>query len=249
MKLSVAIITFNEEANIERCLKSVDEVADEIIVVDSFSTDQTKEICKKFPVRFITHVFEGHIQQKNIALQMCSFENVLSLDADEALSPELIAEIKKIKRQNLPGAYCMNRMTNYCGKWIRHGAWYPDTKLRLVIQSQAVWTGINPHDELTLITPRKIKKLKGDILHFSFPTVEDHIAKSKKYSDIQSKALFEMGKRSNIFQIVFSPVFRFIRDYFFKAGFMDGSAGFRIAAMTSMTVFRKYFKLWKLSRS
>ena len=150
MKISATIITFNEERNIKKCIESLLEVADEVIVVDSFSTDDTERICKSFDkLKFYKHSFEGHIQQKNFAVSKTSYNFVLSLDADEQLSNDLINEINniKIKKVTIPSAYSMPRLNNYCGKWIRHCGWYPDRKIRLWDKRIGTWGGTNPHDE------------------------------------------------------------------------------------------------------
>ncbi|MDO9510686.1 MAG: glycosyltransferase family 2 protein [Bacteroidales bacterium] len=249
MKLSVAIITFNEEINIGRCLDSVLDIADEIVIIDSYSTDRTREICEKYPLRFILNPFDGHIEQKNFALSQCQFDYVLSLDADEEISLPLQNEIQQIKQKNLTGNYRMNRMTNYCGKWIKHGAWYPDCKLRLVNRHEALWQGINPHDELKISGIQGSSKLKGDILHYSFPTFSDHLQKAEKYSTIQAEAMFKLGKNAGILAIICKPVIRFIRDYIIRLGFMDAYAGYRIATVTSWTTRLKYMKLYDLSKS
>ena len=159
-KLSVVIITFNEERNIGRCIESVREVADEIVVVDSFSTDKTRAICEKHGVNFIEHAFDGHIQQKNFAITQAKFPHQLSLDADEALSEDLKTEILKIKNDWRYDSYRMNRLTNYCGKWIHHCGWYPDTKLRLYDSTKGVWGGVNPHDKFELNPGSKVGFLK-----------------------------------------------------------------------------------------
>src|SRR5690606_7424734 len=136
--------------NIERCLQSVTEVADEIVVLDSVSTDRTKEICLRYSAKFYEHPFDGHIEQKNRAITYASHPHILSLDADEALDAELIEEIKKVKRNFPKQGYYMNRLTNYCGHWVRHCGWYPDRKLRLWDSRCGKWTGINPHDRFEL---------------------------------------------------------------------------------------------------
>src|SRR6476620_7997347 len=150
IKLSVVIITFNEERNIGRCLKSVKEVADEIVVLDSFSKDKTREICESHGARFIQHAFDGHIQQKNRAITFAAYPHILSLDADEALDETLIDSIKKIKQNFTKDGYYLNRLTNYCGHWVRHCGWYPDRKLRLADSRKGHWTGVNPHDKYEL---------------------------------------------------------------------------------------------------
>ncbi|MFM6935613.1 MAG: glycosyltransferase family 2 protein, partial [Flavobacteriales bacterium] len=174
MKITGVIITFNEERNIERCLLSLKAVCDEILVLDSFSTDRTEEICRKNQVKFIQHAFDGHIQQKNRAMQLAETEWVLSLDADEALTKELEVAILNIKENPIYQAYAFNRLTNYCGHWVKHSGWYPDTKTRLVQKNLARWTGVNPHDRLELTDGGKVQTLKGDLLHFSYYSKEDH---------------------------------------------------------------------------
>jgi len=158
-KLSVVIITYNEEKNIARCINSVNQIADEVIVVDSHSIDKTKEIAKDLGAKVIEHAFEGHIQQKNFALQQANYSWVLSLDADEALSEKLKNKIQEIKNNPTADGYTMNRLTYYCGRWIKHTGWYPDKKLRLVRKDLAQWSGINPHDRLELINSKNIKHI------------------------------------------------------------------------------------------
>ena len=146
-KLSVVIITFNEEKNIARCIESVKEIADEIVVLDSFSKDKTKEICESHGIKFYEHAFDGHIQQKNRAITYASYPHILSLDADEALDETLKKSIIEIKNNWTHDGYYMNRLTNYCGHWVKHCNWYPDTKMRLWDSRKGCWTGINPHDK------------------------------------------------------------------------------------------------------
>lgn len=196
IKLSVVIITFNEEKNIERCLLSVKEVADEIVVLDSFSKDKTREICEKYDVKFFQHAFDGHIQQKNRAITYASFPHVLSLDADEALDETLQKSIQEIKSNFLKEGYYMNRLTNYCGHWVRHCGWYPDKKLRLWDSRKGAWTGINPHDKYELFSGDKNAGfLKGDILHYSYYTVDDHYKQMEYFSNIAAQAYVEKGKK------------------------------------------------------
>ena len=173
-KLSAVIITFNEERNIQRCIESLLPVADEIIVVDSFSTDRTEEICKLYSIKFFQNVFEGHIEQKNIALLKANHDWILSIDADEALSETLQKAIKKSLEAPQFDAFAMNRLTNYCGKWVKYCGWYPDTKVRLVKKNKAHWTGTNPHDKLELKEKSQVCSLQGDLLHYSYYSKEDH---------------------------------------------------------------------------
>lgn len=246
IQLSVVIITFNEEKNIERCLNSVKAVADEIVVVDSFSTDRTKEICLKRQVKFIEHKFDGHIEQKNWAITQASSPYILSLDADEALTPELILEIKNIKNNWQFDGYKFNRLTNYCGKWIKHSGWYPDVKLRLWDSRNGSWKGTNPHDRYELNSD-SIKHIKKDILHYSYYNISDHIKQVNYFTEIAANAAFSEGKKSNIFNVLINPPVKFFRDYFFKLGFLDGYYGFIIAIISSHATFLKYAKLKQLS--
>lgn len=249
VSLSVVVITFNEERNIERCIQSVLDVADEILVVDSFSTDQTKSICEKYNVRFLTNAFEGHIQQKNWAKNQAKFDYILSLDADEALDEELKASVMAAKANWQFDAYKMNRLTNYCGKWIHHSGWYPDTKVRLFDRRKGVWGGNNPHDKYLPNKGTPVKQLKGDILHYSYYTREEHLQQIDKFSTIGAKTLYENGKRSNVIKILIKPLARFIKGYFIKLGFLDGAAGFTISRLSAYANYLKYVKLKKIQRA
>lgn len=247
VQLSVVIITFNEEKNIGRCLESVREIADEIVIVDSYSTDNTEQICNSYGTRFIKHNFEGYIKQKNYALKQAKFKHVLSLDADEALSVQLKASILKIKSKFEADGYTMNRLTNYIGTWVHHCGWYPDTKLRLFNREIGKWGGIDPHDEFSFNQRSNIKHLKGDILHYSYYSIEDHYNQVEHFTDIASKAYFKKGKKASTIKLVFSPVFKFIRDYFFLLGFLDGKVGLRICWISAGATRTKYVKLKKLN--
>lgn len=246
VKISAVIITFNEEKNIQRCLNSLEGVVDEIVVVDSFSTDKTQEICKKHNVQFVSHAFEGHIQQKNWAITQASNKYVLSLDADEALSEELKKSILEVKNNWQHEGYCFNRMTNYCGKWIKHGHWYPDVKLRLWDSTKGKWGGKNPHDTYLLNSGEKGKHIKGDLHHYSYYTVEEHWKQADKFSTIAAKAYHEAGKKSSWFKVMFSPLSRFVSSYFFNGGFLDGQYGWVIARITYWETRQKYLKLKEL---
>ncbi len=247
IKLSVVIITFNEEKNIERCLLSVKDVADEIVVVDSFSKDNTKKICEKHQVRFIEHRFEGHIEQKNWAITQASNPYILSLDADESLTKELAEKINEIKQNWQFDGYSFNRLTNYCGKWIKHCGWYPDIKLRLWDSRKGSWTGINPHDKYEL-TGNSVKHINEDILHYSYYSISDHIKQVNYFTDIAAEAAVKKGKKSSVFKIIVSPVVKFFRDYFFKLGFLDGYYGFVISMISSHATFLKYVKIKQLQK-
>lgn len=249
IKLSVVIITFNEIRNIERCINSVKEIADEICVVDSLSKDHTVEICKKLGANVYSQKFLGHVEQKNFAITKAKYPHILSLDADEALDETLLEEIKKIKNNWECDGYSMNRLTNYCGKWIYHSGWYPDKKIRLFKSSKGKWQGTNPHDEYVLANRTSLKHLKGNILHYSYNSINDHINQVNYFTDILSKASLLKGKRSTLFKIVFSPVFKFFRDYLFKLGILDGYYGFVICMISSHATFLKYVKMRQFKNS
>src|ERR1700739_3041147 len=229
IKLSVVIITFNEEKNIARCLASVKTIADDVVVVDSFSKDKTKEICLAAGTRFVEHAFEGHIQQKNWAITQALYPHVLSLDADEALDEELQKSILQAKQNWQHDGYYMNRLTNYCGHWVRHCGWYPDTKLRLWDSPKGEWRGINPHDKYEMFKGDKTTGyLKGNILHYSFYSIADHIKQIEYFTNISSKALFEKNYKPNFIKLYISPIATFIDGYILKRGFLDGKYGFII---------------------
>jgi glycosyltransferase involved in cell wall biosynthesis len=244
VSLSVVIITFNEERNIERCLLSVKEIADEIVVLDSFSTDRTEEICRKHGVKFFQHKFDGHIQQKNRAITFASHPYVLSLDADEAPDENLKASILAVKADWNCEGYTMNRLTNYCGKWIRHCGWYPDTKLRLWDSRKGSWTGVNPHDRYELNDRKsRVQHLNGDILHYSYYTVEEHYKQADKFSGIAAQALFAQGKRAGVLTPLLKCIAKFIRNFIVNAGFLDGKYGWIICRITAYETWMKYNKL------
>jgi glycosyltransferase involved in cell wall biosynthesis len=249
IRLSVVIITFNEEHNIGRCIASVKDIADEIVVVDSFSSDATEAICKAHGVRVIQHKFEGHIEQKNYALTHASYPYVLSLDADEALSDTLKNSLLQVKERWTHDGYMINRLTNYCGAWIRHGGWYPDRKLRLFDKRKGQWTGINPHDRFELFdrtTP--VGYLQGDILHYSYYSISGHVKQVDYFTEVSARMLFQQGKKPGYLRLVVSPFLRFLRDYLIKGGFLDGYYGFVICTISAHAVFLKYVKLNELHK-
>jgi glycosyltransferase involved in cell wall biosynthesis len=245
-KLSAVIITFNEERNIQRCIESLLPVADEIIVVDSFSTDRTEEICKLYGIKFFQNVFEGHIEQKNIALLKANHEWILSVDADEALSETLQKAIKKSLEAPQFDAYSMNRLTNYCGKWVKYCGWYPDTKVRLVKKNKAHWTGTNPHDKLELKEKSQVGSLQGDLLHYSYYTKEDHFKQIEYFGIISAKELFLKGKKISVFLLYLKVVNQFFKSFFVKLGFLDGKTGWNISKRSAYATLRKYQILRKM---
>ncbi len=248
IKLTVAIITFNEERNIARCIGSVKEIADEILVVDSFSTDKTEEICLSLGARFIKNPFQGHIQQKNFALELATFDYVLSLDADEALSPELLKSIKEIKSNFLASGYEFHRLTHYVDHWVKYCGWYPDTKLRLVKKEKALWGGVNPHDILELKDRSNPVLIKGDLLHYSYESISSHITQTNKFTTIAAKEAYGRGKRSSVVKIFTRPIMKFFKDYFLELGILDGRYGFIICFINALSALLKYSKIYDLQR-
>lgn len=250
MQISVVIITFNEERNIGRCLDSVKEIADDIVVVDSFSKDNTKEICIAKGARFIENKFDGHIEQKNFAITQAKYPHILSLDADEALDEHLIASIKIIKEDFIHDGYYFNRLTNYCGKWIYHCGWYPDKKLRLWDSRKGTWIGTNPHDKYELFEgDNNTQWVKGNILHYSYYTTEDHFKQVNYFTTILAKAQYKEGKKAPYLKTIFSPIIKFFRDYILKLGVLDGFAGFEISRISAYATYLKYKKLRNLHAS
>ena len=247
-KLSAVIITYNEEQNIGRCIDSLWQVADEVVVVDSFSTDRTEEICRQKNVRFIQHPFEGHIQQKNYAVEQAQNEYVLSLDADEELDDELENAILREKKNFQHDAYSFNRLNNYCGQWIRHCGWSPDKKIRIWNKNQGRWGGLNPHDRVVLSAEASLKHLKGNLRHYSFSNVNEHISQIHFFTDISAQAAYNKGKRVSVAGVLIKAWFKFLQDYFLKLGFLDGYYGLVICINSSYAKFLKYLKLRELNR-
>jgi len=250
LKLSAVIITFNEERNIAQCLQSLVGVADEIIVVDSFSTDQTKTLCNKFNVTFIEQKFLGYIEQKNFALAQASYNHVVSLDGDEALSESLQKSIIKLKANWQYDGYYANRFNNFCGQWIKHSDWYPNKKLRVFDRRKAEWQGINPHDTVQLFDSNAtIGHLKGDILHQTYQTYSEFNQKTEYFSTIAAQAYFNKGKRAPLWKIIINPTWAFFKSYFLRLGVLDGFNGFVICVQTANITFLKYSKLRELHRN
>lgn len=248
-KISVIIITRNEEKNIGRCLDSVKDLADDIVVVDSYSTDLTEEICRNKGARFFQHPFIGHIEQKTYAAALSEFPHILSLDADEALDDKLKNNIRETKENWKFDGYEMSRLTNYCGTWIKHCGWYPDRKLRLFDKRKGNWGGINPHDKFELNNGSTLGRLKGDILHYSYYTLDDHYKQIEYFTTINAKASFDRGKKAPLWKLYLSPVFKFIQHYFIRLGILDGYAGWQICRLSAWATFVKYKKMRALYRN
>lgn len=249
ISISAVIVTLNEEHNIGRCIDSLSGVADEIIVLDSYSTDKTEEICRTKGLKFFQKPWQGYSASKNYANDLATMDYVLSIDADEILSDELRHSILDQKKNPLFKSYSFNRLTNYCGHWIRYCGWYPDTKVRLFKRGEAIWAG-EIHEELAFKTATEVKKLKGDLLHYSFPTIASHINTLNSFSEIAAKDAFRKRKRvSFILHIILNPLFTFFKKYIFQKGFLDGYYGFIICLTSGFANFIKYVKLNELWRN
>ncbi|HCX98834.1 MAG TPA: hypothetical protein DG754_01730 [Bacteroidales bacterium] len=241
--LSVVIIALNEEKYIEQCLRSVIDVADEIVVVDSFSTDSTLDICRKYDVKIIQQKFLGYRNQKNFAIEHASFDYILSLDADEALSEELKDEIIGIKNNWEFDAYVFKRLNNYCGRWIYHTSLYPERKIRLFNRQKGRWGGNNVHEVVQMDKDTKVKILSGHLLHWLYDTYDEHLDKINQFTTISAEEYFKQGIKPSIRRLIINPLWRFIHSYFIKTGFLEGKEGFVISRMLAFSCFLKYAKL------
>lgn len=247
-KISACIISFNEEDKLEDCLKSLQGVVDEIIIIDSLSTDRTKEIAAAYTDRIYDQKFLGHIEQKNLAVSKASHDWILSLDCDERLSNELRQSILSVKHAAQDAdAYRMARRTFYVYRWLNH-CWYPDYKVRLFNRGTARWGGINPHDRVE-VQGENIVTLKGDILHYSFDSIAEHIDTLNRFTEIGAQEIIKRGKPATVFSPWTRGLWTFLKLYVFKRGFLDGYAGLVVAVLSGFHVFVKYnkvlFKRWR----
>lgn len=246
MKFSVAIITYNEEKNIRDCINSVYDLADEIIILDSNSTDKTPIIAKSFPnVNYFNQDFKGHIEQKNDAISLCKGEWILSLDADERATPELLSKIQLVldSPSEIVG-YKIKRLTYHMGKFIKHSGWYPQYKYRFFKKGYAHWTGENPHDFIEI--QGKGAKLNADIIHYSFVDLSHQVDTINKFSSIVAFTRSQKNLKFSYLKLIFKPYIKFLEIYFFKLGFLDGLQGFIIAISSAYSTFLKHSKLFEL---
>ncbi len=240
MKISAAIITYNEQANIARAIESL-RCCDEVVVVDSGSSDRTTEIAANLGARVVEAPWRGYAGQKNFASEQASYDWVLSLDADEALSEALEAEIWQIKKNGPQfDAYTMPRMARYLGRWIMHSGWYPDRKVRLYDRRKARWTGKYVHE--TVHVDGRVGHLRCNLLHYTFNSLSEHLKSMDRYTTLAAEELVARRYRVGWDDLVLDPLFTFVRTYFFRAGFLDGAEGLTIAFMASFYNFLKYAK-------
>jgi glycosyltransferase involved in cell wall biosynthesis len=245
-RISAIVIAYNEEKNIQRCLESL-SWADEIVVVDSFSQDRTKDIASSFTDKIFDLEWQGFGKQKEFARTKALYDWVLSVDADEVVSEKLKEEIKSVinKNDSLDGYY-IPRLSNFLGRWIKHSGWYPDYVLRLFRKHQARFDDSPVHEKLIL--EGKAGFLKNEILHYTDPDISHYLLKMDKYTTLSAKKLLAEGKSLTLFDLLFRPMAIFFKMYLFKSGFLDGWQGFLLACFSSFHVFVKYAKLWHLKR-
>ncbi len=245
--LAVCIITLDEEDRIGDCLDSV-SWADELLVVDSGSTDRTVAIAREKGARVVVREWPGYAAQKNFALEQVAADWVLSIDADERVTPELAAEIRGLLAdppEQIVGA-SLPRRTWYLGRWIRHGGWYPDRKVRLVRRGRGRWDGESIHERL--VAEGATRKLQGDLLHFTYRGIADHLRTIDRFTTESAREMAARGRSGALFGMIVNPPLKFLKMYLLKAGFLDGSPGFAVAVLGSYYVFLKYAKLWELRR-
>lgn len=245
MQISVTIIARDEEANIGRALASVDFCA-EVLVVDSGSTDRTVEIARSLGATVIHHEWSGYAAQKNFAAAKASHDWILSIDADEAVGPELSASIRGLatKEPDFAG-FDFPRLARYCGKWIRHSGWYPDRKVRLYRRDRARWAGDFVHESVVVSGP--IGHLDGNLLHYTCDTLQEHCANVERYTDLAAREIVANGQQPTAWKLLLGPPFAFAKSLFFQLGFMDGAAGLTIAWMAAKYVYLKHAKARKIA--
>ncbi|MBA3912335.1 MAG: glycosyltransferase family 2 protein [Acidobacteriales bacterium] len=245
MTLSVAIVAHNEEANIGRTLASV-QWADEIILVDAQSTDQTRDIAAAAGAKVILEPWRGYVAQKNYALELCTQEWILSLDADEVVPPELADEIRRIISSNAQHqGYSMPRKNLFLGRWMQHGGFYPDRKLRLFRRGQGSSTGFDPHDHFELKDHQPEGRLQHALIHHTYPTLTLYIEHMNRYSSLGAAHARSKGQKGSLGNILLRPAATFLYNYFFRSGFLDGREGLLLHLYHAGYVSWKYAKLWE----
>jgi (heptosyl)LPS beta-1,4-glucosyltransferase len=248
MRISAVIITFNEERNIGRCIRSIQAFADEIIVLDSFSTDRTPQICMEEGVKFHQREWAGYSNAKNYLNSLATGDMIFSIDADEAVDEDLCCELMRVKGSRIMALYEVNRITNYCGKWIRHSGWYPDIKLRLFPANVCKWEGAYVHEELVCKGDWSKITLAGHLEHYSYYDYKDHRMRADKYSALTAQKMHQAGKRAGILKPLLSGIGRFIAMFLIKKGFLDGKMGFMIAWISAQSNVFKYRELRRLNK-
>lgn len=241
MKISATIITRNEQDNLPRALQSLGGCCDEVVIVDSGSSDSTVEVARGLGARVIEREWTGYAGQKNFAAAAAGHDWILALDADEALSEELRREIEQLKQQATAyDGYDFPRLAQYRGKWIRHSGWYPDRKIRLYDRRKGRWVGDYVHESVRV--EGSVGALQGDLLHYTCPTFARHVETVNRYTTLAAQEMAAQGSRVSLPRLLLAPPWAFIRSYLVQRGFLDGREGFLIAAMAAFYVFAKYAK-------
>jgi len=249
LPLSIPIVACDEEANLRRCLESVQGLAREIVVVDSGSTDGTVRVAEEFGARVIHQEWLGYRDQKNMALEQCGEEWVLALDSDEELSDELrqsVVDFFKGADARYGGAYFARKVW-FLGRWITHGDWYPDYKIRLARRGGCRWVGSPEHDKLE--AGGEILRLPGDLHHYSFPSINRYVEKINVFGDEYLKRQLAAGKKWSLAHNLFRPAWRFVRCYFLRRGFLDGFPGFWVALGIAFQTFVRHSRTYEYERS
>jgi len=243
--LSAIVVCFNEEDRIEDCLKSL-AWCDEIVVVDSYSTDRTPEICRRYTQKFFQRQWAGYRDQKAYAHSLATMDWVLLVDSDERVSDALRREIAEVLAGDGGGCtgYAIPRLVHYLGRWWRRGGWFPDYDVRLFRRDRATWGGVDPHEKI--IVDGKVRRLQHPLHHFSYRSIDDHINRINRFTTISSAELRKGGGRWRLSDALLRPAARFFRSYILKRGFMEGFAGFYVALTAAVYVFLKYAKLWEI---
>jgi glycosyltransferase involved in cell wall biosynthesis len=246
--ISAVVICFNEEHGIERCLESL-SFCDEIVVVDSLSTDSTASLAGRYTDRVISQEFLGYVKQKNFALERATHDWVVCLDADEALDDTLARAIQGAipRADEEVSGYVLDRVTHFLGVWHDSGEWYPDPQLRVFRRSRGHWTGLDPHDRVEI--EGRVDTLPGRLCHFNYRDLGDHIQTIDRFSAHLARAMHEEGVRFRLVDLLFRPPIRFLKGYFLRRGFRKGLPGFLVSVSTAYYVFMKYAKLWEIERS
>jgi len=245
--ISVVIITFNEENKIRRTIEAVSSLTDDIIVIDSFSTDTTPDICRVLHVTFVQQAWSGYGKQKNTGHTYAKYDWILSIDADEVVSAELLNELKNIQFSSPLQLFDIPFKTFFCNQLIRFGGWNPQSHIRLFNKKHTEWDSLAVHETLSYPANYQIITLKGTILHYSYDSIEDYISKSEKYTTLFAERLHARNIKTSWIKLHLSPAFTFIKEYFLKLGFLDGFLGFQIARLNFNYTKMKYHKLKQLS--
>lgn len=245
--VSAFIICCNEERQIRRCLESI-TWCDEIVVVDSGSTDRTLDICREFTDKVVHRSWEGYISQKSYALSLCKSEWILNIDADEEVSPELARELQELLERDArsrlsTNGFLLNRAVYFLNRWWRKGGWYPEYRLRFCRRSATSWSGEEPHEKAAVVG--KTARCQGELYHYTFSDIADYVRRTNTLSSNATATLLRKGVRPSLINIIGRPIARFIKFYILKQGFREGVAGLIVAAIEAFGVMLKYAKLWE----